>query len=307
MAIMTPGGTPNYSGSFIPEIWSGKIVENFYKTTVLAAITNTDYEGEIKDKGDIVQIRTMPETVIRDYLKDEDFITEFPESKVIQLLIDKGKYFSLGEYDVDRVQSDLNLMDMFAYDASERFKIAIDREVIAGLTPEVSPDNQGDSAGVETHSFNLGTAQAPVELNPDNVIAHLINMGLVLTEQQAPPSNRFVVISPHIGALIKKSELKDASLAGDKTSMLRNGRLGMIDNLEIFESQNLLTGSNGEVHILCGLRQAATFAMQMKETRHIEMEKRAARKLESFAVYGYKMVKPEAIASSVVVADNNLP
>lgn len=39
--------SPAYSGAassgiFIPEIWSGKLVEKFYSATVLAAIANTD-------------------------------------------------------------------------------------------------------------------------------------------------------------------------------------------------------------------------------------------------------------------------
>ena len=33
---------PAYSGIFIPQIWSGKLVEKFYAATVLAAISNTD-------------------------------------------------------------------------------------------------------------------------------------------------------------------------------------------------------------------------------------------------------------------------
>jgi len=41
-------GRPDYSGNFIPEIWSGKLIENFYDATVLSAISNTDYEGEIR-------------------------------------------------------------------------------------------------------------------------------------------------------------------------------------------------------------------------------------------------------------------
>jgi hypothetical protein len=35
--------SPPYSGTFIPEIWSGKLIEKFYAATVLAAISNTDY------------------------------------------------------------------------------------------------------------------------------------------------------------------------------------------------------------------------------------------------------------------------
>ncbi len=59
------------SGSgYIPEIWSGKLIEKFYASTVLAAISNTDYEGEIKGHGDKVHIRTKPTITIRAYLAD---------------------------------------------------------------------------------------------------------------------------------------------------------------------------------------------------------------------------------------------
>ena len=53
-----------------PEIWSGKLIEKFYASTVLAAISNTDYEGEIKNKGDKVIIRTKPTITIKDYKAD---------------------------------------------------------------------------------------------------------------------------------------------------------------------------------------------------------------------------------------------
>ncbi len=33
----------------IPEIWSGKLLEKFYAACTLASISNTDYEGEIKN------------------------------------------------------------------------------------------------------------------------------------------------------------------------------------------------------------------------------------------------------------------
>ena len=60
--------TPAYTANFIPEIWSGKMIEKFYATTVLAAISNTNYEGEIKNHGDKVIIRTRPTVTIRDYM-----------------------------------------------------------------------------------------------------------------------------------------------------------------------------------------------------------------------------------------------
>ena len=43
MAYPYAAGTVSYSGTFIPEIWSGKLIEKFYDATVLTAISNTNY------------------------------------------------------------------------------------------------------------------------------------------------------------------------------------------------------------------------------------------------------------------------
>jgi hypothetical protein len=48
MAIYPAGSAspnPAYAGTFIPVLWSTKLIEKFYASTVLAAISNTDYEG----------------------------------------------------------------------------------------------------------------------------------------------------------------------------------------------------------------------------------------------------------------------
>jgi len=41
--IYPPNPATPYSGTYIPEIWSGKLIEKFYDATVIAAISNTDY------------------------------------------------------------------------------------------------------------------------------------------------------------------------------------------------------------------------------------------------------------------------
>jgi hypothetical protein len=52
MSFPTAHGAAQYSGNFIPEICSAKLIEQFYDATVLAAIANTDNEGEINSMGD---------------------------------------------------------------------------------------------------------------------------------------------------------------------------------------------------------------------------------------------------------------
>jgi len=36
---------PAYSGTFIPTLWSKKLLVKFYEQTMLSEICNTDYEG----------------------------------------------------------------------------------------------------------------------------------------------------------------------------------------------------------------------------------------------------------------------
>ena len=87
--------TPAYAGTFIPILWSTKLIEKFYASTVLGSDRNTDYEGEIKNKGDTVVIRTKPTITIKDYRADGLLEVERPSSNIIELKIDKGKYFNL--------------------------------------------------------------------------------------------------------------------------------------------------------------------------------------------------------------------
>lgn len=37
--------TPPFSGTFIPTLWSGKMLETLYATTTFGACSNTNYEG----------------------------------------------------------------------------------------------------------------------------------------------------------------------------------------------------------------------------------------------------------------------
>ncbi len=306
MSYPVAPGRPNYSGNFIPELWSGKLIENFYDATVLAAISNTDYEGEIRQYGDTVNIRTTPEITIRDYVKGQTLTVENPDKPKIQLVIDKGEYFACVEDDVDKVQSDINLMDTWTKDASERMKIKIDQRVLTDILPGISAFNKGATAGEQTASFNLGTTGSPLAVTKDgaggtkSVIDLLVDLGTVLDEANCPEQNRFVVIPAKMAGLIKKSELKDASLTGDSVSVVRNGRLGMVDRFTLYVSHNLKVDTGGKFNIIAGNKMGFTFASQMTNMETIRSESTFGNIVRGLQVYGYKVVKGEALAQSVV-------
>jgi len=298
-------GRPNYSGTFIPEIWSGKLIENFYDATVLAAISNTDYEGEIRNMGDTVNIRTQPNITIREYVKGQNLVVENPDAPKLQLVIDKGEYFSCVEDDVDRVQSDIKLMDMWSKDASEQMKIKIDQRVLTDILPGIGASNKGATAGAKSASFNLGTTGSALSVTKDGaggtvpVVDLIVDMGTVLDEANAPESDRFLVIPAKMAGLIKKSELKDASLTGDSITPLRNGRLGMIDRFTIYVSHNLNVAS-GKTSLIAGHKMGFTFASQMTEMETLRAQSTFGNIVRGLQVYGYQVVKPEALAQAVV-------
>lgn len=305
MSYPVSPGRPNYSGNFIPEIWSGKLIENFYDTTVLAAISNTDYEGEIRQYGDTVNIRTTPEITIREYVKGQSLTVENPDKPKLQLVIDKGEYFACIEDDVDKVQSDINLMDTWTKDASERMKIKIDQRVLTDILPGISAYNKGATAGRLSASFNLGTNASPLTVTKDgaggttSVIDLLVDMGTVLDEANAPETDRYVVIPAKMAGLIKKSELKDAALTGDGVSIVRNGRLGMIDRFTVYVSHNLYVTS-GKYSIIAGHKMGFTFASQMTNMETMRSEATFGNLVRGLQVYGYKVIKGEALATAII-------
>jgi len=196
---------------------------------VFGSIANTDYSGEISSQGDTVHIRTTPSITINNHAKGEQLTYENPTPTLVDLLIDKGKYYAFNADDVDKKQADYNFMEDWTRDAAEQLKISIDTDILADTFADAHASNQGATAGIISSSFDLGVTGTPVVLTKANILDYIVNMGTVLDEQNVPETGRFVVLPPWACGMIKQSDLKDASLAGDGTSILRNGRVGMID------------------------------------------------------------------------------
>lgn len=305
MVFPVTSGHPQYSGNFIPELWAGKLIEKFYDSTVLSAISNTEYEGMIKAQGDTVHIRTTPSITIRPYTKGQTLMVERPDSDPLELVIDKGLYFNAVADDVDVTQSDINMMDAWARDWSESLKIEVDQDILTGMLTDIHASNQGATAGAKSASFNLGTSGSPLTVTKDgaggttSIVDLIVDIGTVLDEANCPESDRYLVLPAKAVGLIKKSELKDASLSGEGTSIVRSGRVGMIDRFTIYKSHNLYT-TGGKTNIIAGTKRGLTFAAQMTKMENLRAESTFGSLIRGLHVYGYKVVKPEAIATSVI-------
>lgn len=315
-ALYPVGGVANTLGQtgYIPEIWSGKLIEKFYASTVLAAISNTDYEGEIKNQGDKVRIRTKPTITISDYQADMALALQRPSGNVIDLLIDKGKYFNTILDDVMDVQSDLNLLSMWSDDAAEQMKITIDTAVLLAMKDQAAAtDNRGSAAGKISHAINLGVTStgplAVVARSPTTgkveIVDAILRLGQALDEQNIPETGRWIVLPTWAATLIKMSELREAYLTGDSQSILRNGRIGMVDRFTLYTSNLLPSGVAaglvaGEYLMYAGHAHGLTFASQMTKMETLRSEMTFGTIMRGLQVFGHKVVDGTALAQAVI-------
>lgn len=276
----------------------------FYESTCLAEISNTDYEGEIKNVGDVVKIRQTPDITIRSYTKNSTLTHQRPEAAVVDFPIEYGKYFDFILDYIDIHQSDIPLQNKWADDAAMQMKIAIEDGsdsdgVFANIYADADSSNKGSSAGAKSGDINLGVSGTPLAVTKADILDQIVDCGTVLSEQNIPEEQRWMVVPVWFCGMILKSDLKDASLAGDGTSILRNGRIGIIDRFTIYESNLLYSTTDGDYtvwHALAGQRYALSFASQMSKVEHLDkVESTFGSVVRGLNVYGYKVLKGTAL------------
>ena len=274
-----PSAGANSADNFISEIWSKKLQAKFYANTVLPQVSNTDYEGEISGQGNKVIIRTVPDVTVADYTGSISY-ADLTTTKV-ELNIDKAKSYAFKVDDVVKAQSNFDYWNAAAQDAAESMKIAVETDVFTNIVTTFTP------SAVDATS----TTSA-------NILGRILDAGQTLDENNIPETGRFIILSPQYVNLLKQSDLKDASLAGDGTSMLRNGRVGMIDRFTVYMSNNLLKPASGtdanKTHTIYGHPKAMSFASQFTNTETVRLESTFGDGVRGLKVYGYKTVVPTA-------------
>ena len=302
-----------YSGTFIPTLWSGKLAQKFYAATVFGEIANTDWQGDITGMGDSVIINTIPTITINNYSIGQNLAYEIPAPSTITLTINKGKYFGVNVNNVLELQAKPKLMDVFTNDAAMQMKIAVDTDVLLGTFNQGAATNQGATAGKISASFNLGTDLAPVTLTAANILQSITALSSVLDEANVPETDRWLVISPTERQILMQSNLAQAQFMGDPSSILRNGKIGMIDRFTVYVSNLLPRAAAGQSYtgtvvsnalkrhaIMAGHKSAITFASQIAKVESLQNPNDFGTLIRGLNVYGYKVVQPKGLALTVV-------
>lgn len=203
------------------------------------------------------------------------------------------------------MQSDINYLDKWSDDAAQQLKIAIDTAVLTGIVGDADSNNKGATAGKISGNIDMGSTGSPVEISKANALDVLVEANQCMTEQDVPETDRFVVLPAWFSTRLKLSDLKDASMTGDGTSTVRNGRLGRIDNLTLYASNNVYYANDGAYGSNCwylpmGHRSALTFATQLTENESLRNPDTFGDLVRGLQVYGYKVIKPESLCELYV-------
>lgn len=309
MAVPAASGYPQYSGSLIPPMFSSKLVEQFYCSSVYADITTTEYSGELNKCGDQITFFRTPRVRVRRGSKDGTIKHDTIDTCPITLTIDQMLEFSVKISKVDMKQIcnwsawESSLLKSASYNIGE----TIDRALLAATFVDASPENKGDGAGVRTHSYNLGETGAPLDLTSNNIWETLTFVAAVLREQCLPMDDLYIVLPDVALPILLNSPMisANAGLAGAccevASNAILNGKVpAKIAGFDIYISHNVPYVTDGDstaYSMVAGWRGATAFAMQMEDTRVItDVATSWDSYLQGLTVYGSKVIQAEGVA-----------
>ena len=298
------GQTNSY---FLPSIYSRKVLNFFRKSSVVEAITNTDYAGEISAYGDSVKIIKEPVISVSDYTRNTDTTQTKLTDQEITLVVDSAKAFKFIVDDIETNMSHVNFKEVASSSAAYALKDSYDAAVIATMFSGVSSsspdhvlgaDNATDlGAGVYdgTGNIDLGVSG---ETDPLDLLAR---MARLLDEQNVPEEGRWFLASPDFYEVLSQSSSKLLSVdynAGQGS--IRNGLVssGKLRGFDMYKSNNIAATSNAAGKCMAGHMSAVATANTILSTEVIRDPSSFGDIVRGLHVYGAKVLRSEALVGA---------
>jgi len=265
--------------NFIPTVWAAGIQRELERKYVFGNLVNRDYEGDISGFGDKVNINSVSDITIGDYVANSTVITpEQLDSTQQQLLIDQSKYFAFYVDDVDNAQTKPKVMAEAMRKSSRG--LANQADVFLGETMVAG-------AGLTGFAGTLGLNDIPDYMGT-------INQQLDEADND-PDEERFIVVPAWLKKLIVISYQGNTQ----SETVQANGRVGTYYGLTVYMSNNLPQETGGDV-VIAGTRRAVTMAEQIVQTEAYRPESSFSDAVKGLHVYGAKVVEPNALLTSIV-------
>lgn len=293
---------------FLPKVYSKQVLNFFRKASVVEAITNTDYAGEIAQFGDSVRIIKEPEITVYQYERGQDVTQTKLTDQEISLVVDIANAFKFIVDDIETNMSHVNFRDVATSSAAYSLRDAFDSGVLATMFSGVSsssPDHVlgSDSAtdlaaGTFDGTGNLDIGFASGEHDPIDVMAR---MARLLDEQNIPEEGRWFVASPEFYEVLGQASSKLLSVdfnAGQGS--IRNGLVssGKLRGFDMYKSNNIAATTNAAGKCLAGHISSTATAQTITSTEVIRDPSSFGDIVRGLHVYGAKVLRPEALVSA---------
>lgn len=271
--------------SFIPEVWSARLIASLKKTLVYAqpGVVNRDYEGDIQGVGDTVRISSIGPVTINNYAKNTDIDPPQELSDAQALLeITQQKYYNFQVDDVDKAQQKPKVMDAAMTQASYNLSNVADAYVAA----------QYVDADV---SNNIGSTGSPVTPSATTMYEYIVDASVKLTEANVPLDNRWIILPPWaVGLMAKDNRFVSGATPGALTN-ITNGVSGKISNFTVLMSNNVPNTAGTLYRIMYGTDGAISYAEQIRKTEGYRPEKRFADAIKGLHLYGARVIRPDML------------
>lgn len=267
--------------TFIPELWSARLLYALEKSHVAANLVNRDYEGIIRQQGDTVHINTIGAVTVNSYTKNTDINDpEILATEDQTLVIDQSKYFNFQIDDVDAAQIAGSIMDTAMGRAAYALNDVSDAFLLGVMATGAASDN----------------IITGVNLTADNVYAYIVALRTKLDKANVPMADRSVTVPPEVYALLLQDDRFVKASSGDTANaVLLNGEVGKCAGFTVYMSNNVPV-SEGTFSIVASVPYATTYAEQIISTEAYRMEKRFADAVKGLHVYGAKVTDGKALA-----------
>jgi hypothetical protein len=307
------GQTNSY---FLPSIYSRKVLNFFRKSSVVEAITNTDYAGEISAYGDSVKIIKEPVISVSDYTRNSDTTETRLTDQEINLVVDSAKAFKFIVDDIESNMSHVNFKEVATSSAAYALRDSYDAAVIANMFSGVSSSSPDHILGADaaaatqtmgqhqggTNSIDL-TGSDGTGTDPLDVMAF---MAKLLDEQNVPEEGRWFVAPPAWYEQLSQSGSKLMSVdfnAGQGS--IRNGLVssGKLRGFDMYKSNNIAAPSTAGGKVLAGHISSTATAQTIISTETLRDPTSFGDIVRGLHVYGSKVLRPEALVSAFFTVD----
>ena len=297
---------------FLPSIYSKKVLNFFRKSSVVEAITNTDYAGEISAYGDSVKIIKEPVISVSDYTRGQDTTPTKLTDQELTLVVDSAKAFKFIVDDIETKMSHVNFKEVASSSAAYALKDSFDAAVIANMFSGLSASSPDHTLGADSStalaanvydgagSVDIGLTS---ETDPLNLMAR---MARLLDEQNVPEEGRWFVAGPDFYEQLGQSSSKLLSVdfnAGQGS--IRNGLVssGKLRGFDMYKSNNIAATSNATGKVLAGHMSSTATAQTIISTEVLRDPSSFGDIVRGLHVYGSKVLRPEAIVGAFYLID----